>query len=468
MYNSQVPGRGKVAKWLEDFVNTMSGKKEEPVVDESIKTADINVLDLPKVVWNDETFYVLFDNEKSTAKLYNKFSNEVTTIKNVNSIEDVDKHLNSQQVVTSEFDDELKKVTEADMDDGNLDTTQNPAYPNAAPADPNQQPIQDPNNPNLNQDPNAPQQPTITASVEHDYDEITKNLKQFDSEAYYVGQSDDHVTFFVSGEKLKLPEAIELIEKYSNYTGEPEENTAETITEDIEKVGETLDYMKRIADLEEQVNGLATTIEELRGQLFARQDPGNIYDSNTMAEEVKHIEETSKATADQIAQDNATDITTMNGRISLVERMRQDLQPIMEMTEEIPENIDTIETEAPVENETTEVNDEVKPETEEVKEEITPETEEVTEEPVVEDITPEDDNEDKTEDIEDDEDTKKSDIISLNAKDSKIFKKAICPHCGDDGLTKAAQVGSYVGVYCKGCTAEFAVNVSTEEIFIKN
>lgn len=466
MYNSQVPDRGKVAKWLEDFVNTMSGKKEEPVVNESenIKTADINVQDLPKVVWNDETFYVLFDNEKSTAKLYNRFSNEVTTIKNVNSIEDVDKHLNSTQVVTSEFDDELKKVTEADMN-GNPDNMQNtdnsqiPADPNAAPIDPNQQPMQDPNNPNSDQ--NAPQQPIITASAEdyEDYDYATINSilqKNFDSEAYYVGSSDEYVRFFVAGEKLNLKEAIELIEKHSNYTSESEENTAEAITEDIEKMGETLDYMKRIADLEEKVQFLTNTVEELRGQLFARQDPGNIYDSNTMAEEVKHIQETSQATADQIAQDNAIDITTMNGRISLVERLRQDLKPIMEMTEEIPE--ETIEIEEPVEIETTDI---------EVNDEDKPETEEVTDEPVVENTTPEE-KEDETEEDEEEDEDKKSDIISLNAKDSKIFKKAICPHCGDDGLTKAAQVGSYVGVYCKGCTAEYAVNVNTEEVFIKN
>ena len=387
MYNSQVPGRGKVAKWLEDFVNTMSGKKDdESVVDENIKTADINVQDLPKVVWNDETFYVLFDNEKGTAKLYNRFSNEVTTIENVNSIEEVDKHLNSKQVVTSESDDELEKVTEADMNDGNPDPLQNPAYPNADPIDPNQQPTQDPNNPNPNID--TTQQPTITAL---------------------------------------------------------------DISEDIEKVGEKLDYMKRIADLEEQVKGLVNTIEELKGQFYARQDPGPIYDSNTMAEEVKHIEETSKATADQIAQDNATDITTMNGRVSLVDRLRQDLKPIIEIDEEAPEAEEVVETEKSVETDI------------EVDNKVEPKIEEVTEEPVIEDITTEDEEEDE----EKEEDTKKG-IINLSIKDSKIFKKAICPCCGDDGLTKAAQIGSYVGVYCKGCTAEYAVNVDTEDIFIKN
>lgn len=459
MYNSQVPGRGKVAKWLEDFVNTMSGKKDdESVVDENIKTADINVQDLPKVVWNDETFYVLFDNEKGTAKLYNRFSNEVTTIENVNSIEEVDKHLNSKQVVTSESDNELEKVTEADMNDGNPDPLQNPAYPNADPIDPNQQPTQDPNNPNPNID--TTQQPTVTASVEdyEDYDYATINSiiqKNFDSEAYYVGQSDEYVRFFVAGEKLNLKEAIELVNSLEEYINAPDtkeiEDTALDISEDIEKVGEKLDYMKRIADLEEQVKGLVNTIEELKGQFYARQDPGPIYDSNTMAEEVKHIEETSKATADQITQDNATDITTMNGRVSLVDRLRQDLKPIIEIDEEAPEAEEVVETEKSVETDI------------EVDNKVEPKIEEVTEEPVIEDITTEDEEEDE----EKEEDTKKG-IINLSIKDSKIFKKAICPCCGDDGLTKAAQIGSYVGVYCKGCTAEYAVNVDTEDIFIKN
>jgi hypothetical protein len=381
MKNSQINNR-IIPKWLDNFITGLNKQSEN----ENVVIADINVSSLPKIVWNDETFYVLFDAEKHNAKLYNRFGNEVTTIENVGSIEDVDKNLNSKQVVvTSEFDDELQKVIKAEDQVINTNTT-------PAPIDNQVQESQDPN--------------------------------------------------------TMVPE-----------TDPTQDITAEDIDEDIEKVGNTLDYMKRIADLEQQVQGLVQTVEELKGQLYARQDPGAIYDNNVADAEMQHVEETSKATADQIAQDNAIDITTMNGRVSLVDRLRDDLKSVFEEDES---------TESPIIEEPT---TETIPETEvETIEKVVPETEVIDENPtteIEETETEEDTTEENEEDNKDNKNNKEG-IIELGEKDTKIFKKAICPYCGEDGLTKAASVNSFIGVYCKHCTAEYAVNIDTETIYKKN
>jgi len=407
MHNSQVPNRGKVAKWLDDFITSISGYKDE--VSDTIKTADINVFDLPKIVWNDETFYVLFDGEKGTAKLYNRFSNEVQTLENVRTIEEVDKLLNSKQVVvTSEFDTELQKVVEAD----NI----------------------------VNPDPNAtmtnttPEQVQPVPTLENPVPEQPQDPNQLQDPNQQV--------------------------------------TASAIDEDIEKVGSALDHIARIAVLEEQVNTLVNVVEELKGQLYAYQNPGAIYDNNSAVEEQKHIEETSQETAKQISQDNSVDITTMEGRVSLVDRLRGELQPIIDMVEEVPESEEVVDINVEVEEPT---------ETEIETEDITPETTdeiEVSEEPTTEEVVPEVVEEeipevteeeiiDETED-DNEVEIKEEDIIKLNARDSKIFKKAICPHCGEDKLAKVVSVGSFIGIYCSDCSSEYAVDTDTEEIFKKN
>jgi uncharacterized membrane protein YheB (UPF0754 family) len=88
MKDTQVSSKG-LAKWLDDFIVSISkNKKIEAEVD---KTATINLNDLPKIVWKDETYYVQFVPEKSKAIILNAFTNEVATLDNVNSVEDVDK-----------------------------------------------------------------------------------------------------------------------------------------------------------------------------------------------------------------------------------------------------------------------------------------------------------------------------------------------------------------------------------------
>lgn len=123
-----------MAKWIEDFITGLSKKAENEQFDinsddfqttlcdpnvnpeteqyfNGDKTAAININDLPKVVWNDETFYVLFDKEFGNATILNKFTNVVTTVKATN-IEEVDDALNSLQIVSEKNDDLNLKTAE--------------------------------------------------------------------------------------------------------------------------------------------------------------------------------------------------------------------------------------------------------------------------------------------------------------------------------------------------------------------
>ena len=106
----------KPSKWLDDFLAVLSKKEEKDIEvectydqrknqDEKVTIAEINVKDLPSLTWNDEKFYCLF-NEDGTATIFNQFTNIVTTI-NAKTIEDVDKVLNSKQVISEKNNDEL-------------------------------------------------------------------------------------------------------------------------------------------------------------------------------------------------------------------------------------------------------------------------------------------------------------------------------------------------------------------------
>lgn len=124
--------RNGVAKWLDDFAATLKSKQGETEQqslkqdsdqqdnDQQEKLALINVKDLEKLVWNDETFYVMFDEFGAT--VINEFGNTVTTLQDAFDIDAVDTILNSKQIIATEededgnldfddFEEEIKKVS---------------------------------------------------------------------------------------------------------------------------------------------------------------------------------------------------------------------------------------------------------------------------------------------------------------------------------------------------------------------
>lgn len=105
MENRQVSKRGLMSGWMEDFILGLSKKAaettntEEETQEENEVLAEVNLGDLDKVVWKDETFRVAFD-EKG-ANVINEFGNTVTSIPDVKTIEEVDKNLNGGEIVAS-------------------------------------------------------------------------------------------------------------------------------------------------------------------------------------------------------------------------------------------------------------------------------------------------------------------------------------------------------------------------------
>ena len=91
---------GSFPSWLSDLAGMLQKKSEQTV------TAETNVQNLPTVTWENETFYVKFDDNGAT--LYNKFANIAKEIENAKTIEDVDKFLNENLVTASKEDEEIE------------------------------------------------------------------------------------------------------------------------------------------------------------------------------------------------------------------------------------------------------------------------------------------------------------------------------------------------------------------------
>jgi hypothetical protein len=449
-----VANNGKLAQWLDDFINVLG--KKDTITASNEKLAEVNINDLEKVVWNDETFHVMFDQVGAT--ILNEFGNVVTTLPGVATIQDADSALNSKQVVTSldPFTEELKKIStylEADVNDPNnpivVPDPNIPApAPDASQTPPAVQPIIQPTqDPNVIPDPNT--MPTTA--------------------------------------KLNDDEEIDI-----------------DMDKDIQNMNNNLDILEKYADLESKYQVLAKKVEALTQQEYAHVDPGAVYDLNIRDAEEQHIQEMMNASQAQFDKEHNTDLTTPAGRISLIDKLSDDMNTIMDGeigTESLEAEDPNLETEDPaLETEDPTLNDETELELPSLGLELEAPENSGTSLPVgdssydsmnvdnhnnIDDIKNELGNEDvsipKDEVIEEEipkeivekepikkESSLDNKIAALNEKDSKLFKKQICPHCCESELVKENAAGNLVGIYCKACKSEYAVNVDTEEIFKKN
>lgn len=147
MKESSVSKNNKLPKWIDDFISTLTKTADAEEVNNDVvdvneeidsinneanieskdveKIAEININNLPKVIWNDETYYAYIDNEG--ASIINGFGNVVTSLPGAETIEDVNKILNDKQIVSEktaseELEKEIDKVLaytniEADIND---------------------------------------------------------------------------------------------------------------------------------------------------------------------------------------------------------------------------------------------------------------------------------------------------------------------------------------------------------------
>lgn len=104
----QTGGYNMENNWIKAFIQAFKDEKEvtseievedtliEEELDEDI-TAEINVKDLPKVIWNEEEYRVLF-NDDGTAEILNDFGNHITKLE-ATTIDEVNALLGDQQIV---------------------------------------------------------------------------------------------------------------------------------------------------------------------------------------------------------------------------------------------------------------------------------------------------------------------------------------------------------------------------------
>lgn len=404
--NNSMPG------WLDEFLNNFAKTTKKET------TAEINVQTLPKVVWNDSTFYVSLDEAARTADVMNEYGNIVTSIKNVGSVDDVNKHLTENQVVAS--------LTEEDK----MNTEK-----------------------------------TVTLDTE-----LEKFKSYLEAEA---GEFDADNSTSTSTDSSSSTSANTSTSTDSS-NGQTEQSSADSQMDQAEQTtAEIASLKKTVASLETKMEKMAELIGTLQDNIHAYNDPGNVYDLSSSNAELNHVKETADATEKVINVEHATDLTAPAGRVSLKDKILTEIDTIMEE----PTEVLTTEVE-PTEIEETIDEKPVEEAVEETVEEDIPEVEIVEDVPevVVEEDIPEDSEKDSEKDSDEApeveieevvEDEKPEEIVKLSGKDEEIFKNGICPICGHKALALTNASGNIQGVVCNDCDAEFGVNLDTEDIYNK-
>lgn len=377
---------GSFSSWMDTFLAGMAQKmsKEESlektaseivesVPEQETKVAEININDLEKVIWNDETFYVHFDD--NGADVYNEFGNVVTTLKGFFSLVDVDKELNGKSVVVSASMDEIEE--------------------------------------NLQE--NSDFQDELAKAVSYIEDEKTLET---------AASTDEESNDFDKEDEAEADLESEIVAKEeSNSNEEVFYDTVIAVVSELET---------RLANLEEK------TLQ----QEYARTQEIQDLDTGAEVEEQKHYEETAQNTKDQIDKEQEKDLTTPQGRVELSQDKKE--------TENIVEDVDTVE------------------DTQENKEESQDVIEEVEEKDVEEIVEDSTNVEENGVNVVEEKEKEEEEIKTLSSRDSKIFKQAICPDCGEKELTLGKVASNLQGVFCGACPSEYAVNLDTEEIYKNN
>lgn len=94
--------KGKL--WAKQFVTALTKTADEikdDLLEEDVIESEINIDDLPTIIWNDTEYSVLF-NDDGTAEVINEFGNTVITLEGASTINQVNDQLSDQEVVVDE------------------------------------------------------------------------------------------------------------------------------------------------------------------------------------------------------------------------------------------------------------------------------------------------------------------------------------------------------------------------------
>lgn len=419
MKNKSVTSNSRgFASWIEDFIAGLAAKEAKTKQAESVANdvednnkeqevvAEINLNDLDKVVWKEETFRVHFDDKG--ANVINEFGNVVTTIPGAKTIEEVDKKLNGGEIVASNEDCDTDKVKE-EID-------------------------------------------KLAASLaeETKAEEKEEEVKEDDKE------------------EVDEKEEKEVEDKKDSKEKDEDEETKDKEVKDEVKTASEEDeedpviaaIVSGFEELEAKVAALQKRLAIVEQQ-YARNPKLEDVSDKSPEEEVKHFTETADETAKEIEREHQVDLTSPAGRVELSTHN----QGKSEVEQIVTEDTTTSNSEAHVDEtpkDEEEVKDQVKDEakTEEVKEDADNEDKKEEKEACNED---EEENTKVAEVEESNEEDDSPVVEKLSGVAEKIFKKGICPETGEE-LIRSRTVGNFVGVYSKAGT-EYAVDLNTGAIY---
>ena len=471
----EIRNRNKeIPDWAQSFLSTFySTQKVE-------HEAAINVKNLPKVVWNDNTFYVALDAEEGNADILNEYGNVITALKNVASIDDVENQLNKH--IVAEVSDSFKlgnvkhtkSLTSMDMSDIELAKVANAInldFPFNEKDSLNENSLNEKNSLNENNSLNK------EASTEEDaaanFTNSTNNMATNTRVSTAPTTPDTSANVSTSTMQTTDPSINQSLNSAANM---PQQTNSVADQMDSAAMSAQANFIKKMRiqlanttkslkhqqvqtnklqqefnlykkETEKTITKLARLVNSLQDQMHAYINPGNIYDVNCNEAELQHYSQTAAESAKAISVEHAVDLTTPGGRVSLKDRILQDLGNMY-----IPSPLE--ESIAPSTNKNDDNNNEI----------------EVT---IIQ--SDDDDNSDKNIDknrnidveiVDANDFVNNKQVLNLNDNDSSVFKTQTCPMCnGKKSLCLSDKTASVQNVICKKCNTKFGVNLNNEQIF---
>ena len=456
----------KIPDWAQSFLSTfLSTQKME-------REATTNVKALPKVVWNDNTFYVALDAEEGNADILNEYGNVITALKNVTSIDDVEQQLNKHIVAevsdsiktadhktkstVTKLDDELSKV--ADAINISFDTSKDNIVKLADAATDAAATFTDSTN-NMAANTGvttAPTTPDTSATVSSSYMQTSDpSINQSVNTAINMPTSS---SANITNQQLDNAMSAQAnLERNMKIQLASLANAMKKSQAQQQKLQQ--DFANYCSKTEKTIIKLANLVNTLQDQMHAYMNPGNIYDLDCEKAEVEHFNQTADSSARAIEVEHSVDLTVPKGRTSLKDKILQDIGTIKMPDEILVEQVETTPLEKQVTNK---INDE-KAEPVDVKVTIVTDTEE----PAAEKSQNEQPKlDEKAIEIVGSKKIKKNTKIKmLNVKEASLFKQRICPSCGRSALALSTKNEKVQNVVCHSCNNKFGVNLNTEQIF---
>lgn len=482
---------GKFAGWIEEFVSALSKTASNDIRNENeeelVVEADINIDDLDEIIWNEEKYRVMFD--ENGANIINEFGNTVTTLEGVKTLEEVNQRLSEKQIVVNsaveipnEIEEEINKAMKY---------------------------IEDPEFNKLTSEKQAVEEPEIVVTKEADIIEEPEIIIEKKNE-----------------EKEKVEAAVKKFEVKASKilnkkVAEMEEQLSESLDEKISAMIESkIDFM----------------VEQILAKVTEGLSELNIFNSQDMKDmEKQQYDKSANDTMETINNENDADRTTPEGFFKNYDNNEQEdeelyneedkEEPIIDNLEEDQKDEELVE--SPIEKdepkfdldkeldiEDKEVDDKI--EEEPMANDLDNEEDEMEQEASVkedsreylnkfrkhknikdlrcekiaedngmdpaniEDYNPNGQSQpeelqqpkDPQQEMQDQQDNIQNvqanveDEEEIVGADAEMFKTAICPFCANK-LNTESKDGEFLNISCGSCNTKYKVNLNDERIYIR-